>query len=73
METTLEIVLEQAQRLSAQDRLRLMEQLAASLQSEIATTRFDWHQALRDTYGILKDDPIERPEQLPLEERDPIE
>ena len=25
------------------------------------------------TYGVLADDPIERPPQLPLEERDPIE
>lgn len=25
------------------------------------------------TYGALVDDPIERPPQLPLEERDPIE
>lgn len=25
------------------------------------------------TYGALADDPIERPPQLPLEERDPIE
>ena len=73
METTLEAILEQAQRLSPQDRLRLVEQLAASLQSEIATRPSNWHQALRDTYGILKDDPIERPEQLPLEERDSIE
>lgn len=73
MEATLETVLAQAQRLSFQDRLRLMEQLASSLQNEIAAPVSDWHQALRDTYGILKDDPIERPEQLPLEERDPIE
>lgn len=73
MEATLETVLAQAQRLSFQDRLRLMEQLASSLQNEITAPVSDWHQALRDTYGILKDDPIERPEQLPLEERDPIE
>jgi hypothetical protein len=72
LETTLETVLEQAQRLSAQDRLRLVEQLAATLQTEITGRPMDWHQALRDTYGILKDDPIERPPQLPLEERDPI-
>jgi hypothetical protein len=73
IETTLETVLAQAQRLSPQDRLRLMERLAATLQTEIAAAPSDWHQALRDTYGILKDDPIERPPQLPLEERDPIE
>jgi len=73
MEITLESVLAQAQRLSAQDRLRLVERLAATLQTEVGATPPDWHQALRNTYGILKDDPIERPPQLPLEERDPIE
>jgi hypothetical protein len=73
MEITLESVLAQAQRLSAQDRLRLVEHLAATLQTEIGATPSDWHQALRNTYGILKEDPIERPSQLPLEERDPIE
>lgn len=73
VETTLETVLAQAERLSAQDRLRLVERLAATLQTEIATRPADWHQALRDTYGILRDDPIERPPQLPLEEREPVE
>ncbi|MBX3085819.1 MAG: addiction module protein [Anaerolineae bacterium] len=60
MEATLEMVLEQAQRLSPQDRLRLVERLAASLQTEISTAPTDWHQALREAYAILKDDPIER-------------
>jgi hypothetical protein len=73
IETTLETLFEQAQRLSLQDRLRLTERLAVSLQSEIASPQSDWHQALRDSYGILKDDPIERPPQLPLEERNAIE
>jgi hypothetical protein len=73
VETTLESVLIQAERLSAQDRLRLVERLAASLQTAVVPAPTDWHQALRDTYGILKDDPIERPPQLPYEERDPIE
>jgi hypothetical protein len=54
-------------------RLHLIEQLAASLQSEIVTPASDWYQALRDSYGILKDDPIERPEQLPLEDHDAID
>jgi hypothetical protein len=72
MTITLEAVLEQAQHLSPQDQLRLVERLAATLQTEITAPQVDWHQALRDTYGIIKDDPLERPPQLPLEERDPI-
>jgi glycosidase len=32
----------------------------------VAGDEMDWHTALRATYGILADDPIERPLQLPL-------
>jgi len=46
--------------------------LAVSLQTDFVRET-DWHTALRATYGILADDPIERPPQLPLEEREPIE
>lgn len=67
--TTLEGLLEQAQQLTPMERLRLMERLAATLQVELAQPS-DWQKALRVTYGILADDPIERPEQPPLEERD---
>jgi hypothetical protein len=72
IETTLETVLAQAQRLSPQDRLRLMERLAATLQTELQP-KTDWHTFLRETYGILKDDPIQRYEQGEYEEREPIE
>ncbi len=66
IEATFEEVFARAQQLSPQDRLRLVEHLAATLQTEITTPRSNWHQVLRDTYGILKDDSIERPPQLPL-------
>jgi hypothetical protein len=72
-QTTLESVLAQAEQLTPQDRLRLVERLAATLQANIRTEKSDWRATLRSTYGILKDDPIERVPQLPLEERDPIE
>lgn len=68
---TLDDLLEQAQHLTPVERLRLMERLAASLQADL-TRPTDWHAALRATYGILADDPIERPEQPVLEERDPL-
>jgi len=71
--TEFENILAQAEQLSPQDRLRLVERLAATLQADIKPAKQDWHAALRTAYGILKDDPIERPPQLPLEERDPIE
>lgn len=72
MDVTLENVLEQAQRLSPQDRLRLVERLAVTLQTELQP-KTDWHTFLQETYGILKDDPIQRYEQGEYEEREPIE
>ncbi|MCI0714111.1 MAG: hypothetical protein L0154_28400 [Chloroflexi bacterium] len=71
-QATFESVLAQAEQLTPQDRLRLVERLAATLQTELKPVKSNWHAALRATYGILKDDPIERPPQLPLEERDPL-
>jgi hypothetical protein len=71
-DATFETLFEQVQRLSLTQRLRMMELLTLSLQTDFARET-DWHTALRATYGILADDPIVRPPQLPLEEREPIE
>ena len=71
-DTTFETLFEQVQKLSPAQRLRMMELLAVTLQTDFAQ-QTDWHAALRATYGILADDPIERPPQLPLEEREPLE
>lgn len=65
VEISLESVVAQAERLSPLDRLRLLERIAASLQTVVTPDIDNWHQALRDSYGILKDEPIERPAQLP--------
>jgi len=70
-ESTFEALFEQAQKLSPVDRLRLMERLSMTLQADFIK-QADWHAALRSTYGILADDPIERPPQPPLEEREII-
>lgn len=71
-ETTFETLFEQVQSLSTVQRLRMMELLAVSLQADVVKPT-DWHAALNATYGILADDPIECPPQLPLEEREPLE
>lgn len=63
---TFEALFDEVQKLTPTQRLRMMELLAATLQVDI-TRQTDWHTALRSTYGILADDPIERPPQLPLE------
>ena len=64
---TFETLFEQMQKLTPIERIRMMELLAATLQVDF-TRQTDWHTALKATYGILKDDPIERPPQLPIDE-----
>jgi len=71
-QTTLEAVFAQAQQLSPQDRLWLIEHLAATLQAEV-TPRSDWHQFLHETYGSLRDTPIQRWDQGEYEAREPLE
>ena len=71
-DSTFQALFEQVQQLTPAERLRMMELLAVSLQSDF-TRQADWHAALKATYGILSDDPIERPPQPPLEDRDPLE
>jgi len=72
IQTTFESVLAQAEQLTPQDRLRLVERLAATLQAELKP-KTDWHTFLRETYGALRDDPIQRYEQGEYEEREPLE
>ncbi|MBC8099247.1 MAG: hypothetical protein H7Y11_07370 [Armatimonadetes bacterium] len=69
---TFDDVLAQVQRLSPRERLRLVALVAEGLQTDIPA-QTDWRMALRATYGILADDPIERPPQLPLTERESCE
>ena len=71
-DTAFETLFEQVQKLSTAQRLRMLELLAATLQTDFVQ-QTDWHTALKATYGILADDPIERRQQLPMEEREPIE
>jgi hypothetical protein len=50
---------------------RLKQSLDEQKTSSVSTRR--WRDSLRATYGILADDPIVRPPQPPLENREPIE
>ncbi|MCA0458281.1 MAG: hypothetical protein LCI00_30230 [Chloroflexi bacterium] len=67
-----EQLFEEVQKLTPTERLRMMELVAVTLHADLRQ-QDDWHKALRATYGLLADDPMERPEQLPLEEREPFE
>jgi len=71
-----EDVVDLADKLSVAEKARLIEHLGSTLQHDLeveAYLRMPWQEFLKRTYGILADDPIERPEQLPLEEREPLE
>jgi hypothetical protein len=67
-------LLKEADHLPIVDKWRLVTHVLRSLEGEqTAAPSSNWHAALRATYGILADDPIERPSQLPIEQREPIE
>ncbi len=72
---TLNTLIAEVKQLSVPEKWQIVKEVLHSLETEqdLVHAKSDWHQALRATYGILADDPIERPEQLPLEEREPIE
>ena len=64
------------ERLTLVEKARLIQNLSAALSHALeveAYKRMPWAEFIERTYGILADDPIERPEQLPLEEREPLE
>ncbi|HUN09165.1 MAG TPA: hypothetical protein PLQ56_21340 [Aggregatilineales bacterium] len=65
-----------AEQLPLVERVRLIEDVSASLSRDLeieAFRRMPWQEFIERTAGILADDPIERPAQLPLESREPIE
>jgi hypothetical protein len=65
-----------ADRLSVAEKVRLLEHVTGALKHDLeieAFKRMPWQEFIDKTAGILADDPIERPEQLPLEDREPME
>jgi len=62
--------------LSAAEKVRLIEYLSVVLQQELkkdVSPTLSWAEFIDQTAGSLADDPIERPPQLPLENREPLE
>jgi hypothetical protein len=69
-------VASKADQLSLAEKARLLEHLSTALRHDLeieAFRRMPWQEFIERTAGILADDPIERPPQLPLEERDTLE
>jgi hypothetical protein len=74
--TVYEEVVTLADRLSLAEKARLIEYLSAAMRQDLeveAFRRLPWHEFIERTAGSLADNPIERPPQLPFEEREPLE
>lgn len=71
MTITLQTVFDQAQQLSEIEQRQLVAQLALHLQTSTPDELLRRIQLLA-AYGILADDPIERPPQTQLEEREAL-
>ncbi len=64
-----------AEKLTVTDKVRLIERLSMLLRRDLTTdawAHLPWHDFVAQTAGSLADDPIERPPQLPVEERKTI-
>jgi len=70
---SLQNILNEVDRLPDTDKWRLVNHVLRSLEQNQGREKQNWHDAVQATYGILADDPIERPPQLPLEDREPLE
>lgn len=71
---TLQNLLDEAKRLPMTEKWQLVRHLLNELESEKqAATHEGWEDFVNRMYGALADDPIERPSQLPLTERDQID
>jgi hypothetical protein len=68
-------LIEEIDHLPAADKWQLVKHVLDTLQQEQFTLppTSDYYQFLRETYGALRDTPIERWEQGEYEEREPLE
>ena len=68
-------LLHKAEQLTVTDKWWLVKQLLLSLESEQieAPASTDWHTFLRETYGSLRETPLQRWDQGEYEEREPLE
>jgi hypothetical protein len=70
-----EELIQEVEQLTVSDKWQLVKRVLGSLenQQEDKSVKTDWHQFLRETYGLLRDTPIQRWDQGDYEEREPLE
>jgi hypothetical protein len=66
---TVDQLFNEIDQLPTSEKWRLVNHILQTLEHEQRKSD-NWQDKLKATYGILADDPIERPPQLPLEERE---
>jgi hypothetical protein len=74
--TLLDNIIQLTDQLSLREKASLIEYISASIKRDVESEGFQrlpWHEFLERTAGILADDPMEIPEELPYEEREPLE
>lgn len=72
---TVRHLVEEINRLPTAEKWRLVKHMLDTLEQEQATpaTREAYLQRLHETYGVLRDTPLERSDQGDYEEREPLE
>lgn len=71
---TIDRLFDEVSRLPSAEKWLLVRRLLDDLEAEKQTTRREeWAAFVNRLYGALADDPIERPPQMPLTERDSID
>lgn len=67
-------LIEEVDHLTAAEKLQLVKHMLEALEQEKTTSPLasDYQEFLRETYGVLRDTPIERWEQGGYEEREPL-
>ncbi len=71
---TIDHLFDEVSRLPNAEKWQFVRRLLDDLEAEKQVARHEsWTDFVNRMYGALADDPIERPPQLPLTERDPID
>ena len=73
--TTYEQIVTLTEQLPAAEKWRLVKHVLPLLEKEQAAKSddTDWHKSLRESYGALRDDPLQRWPQGEYPERDPLD
>ncbi|MGB1289042.1 MAG: hypothetical protein ACPG7F_21085 [Aggregatilineales bacterium] len=69
---TVHELIQQAEQLSTDDKWYLVKQVLTSLEQKPETKNLPWSEFLKQTYGSLRDTPIERADQGNYEDREPL-